>query len=170
MYGSLSASSPHIVEPDCSAGSGIWSDLHLWRSNQSKYSNGRYAWICGASSRPQPPDFSIWSIPPQEVPPPPELPASPLYQPPVGRATSLRAAIDRQAQAMRAMVPQAPTPSAPKSLASLPQALQMAPPMCQPLPSSGSLPATPYQQVVQPPIKSKGRESPLTPLLIKLWP
>ena len=44
-----------------------------------------------------PPDFSIWSIPPQEVPPPPGLPASPLYQPPMGRATSLRAAIDRQA-------------------------------------------------------------------------
>ena len=42
-----------------------------------------------------PPDFSIWSIPPPEVPLPPGLPASPLYQPPVGRATSLRAAIGR---------------------------------------------------------------------------
>ena len=30
-----------------------------------------------------PPDFSIWSMPPQEVPPPPGLPASPLYQPPM---------------------------------------------------------------------------------------
>ena len=61
-----------------------------------------------------PPDFSIWSISPPEVPLPPGLPASPLYQPPMGRATSLRAAIDRQAQAMRAMAPQAPMPSAPK--------------------------------------------------------
>ena len=105
-----------------------------------------------------PPDFSIWSISPQEVPLLPELPASPLYQPPVGRTTSLRATIDRQAQAMRAMVPQAPTPLAPKSQAPLPQAPQMVPPVHQPLPSSGSQPATPYQQAVQPPIKPKGRE------------
>ena len=104
-----------------------------------------------------PPDFSIWSIPPQEVPLPHGLPASPLYQPPVGRATSLRAAIDRQAQVMRATAPQAPTPLAPKSQAPLPQAPQMAPPMHQPLPSFGSQPATPYQQAVQPPIKPKGR-------------
>ena len=48
-----------------------------------------------------PPDFSIWSIPPQEAPLPPELPVSPLYQPPMGRASSLRATIDRQAQALR---------------------------------------------------------------------
>ena len=64
-----------------------------------------------------PPDFSIQCIPPQEVPLPPGLPVSPLYQPPMGRATSLRAAIDRQAQAMRAMVPQAPMLLAPKSQA-----------------------------------------------------
>ena len=42
-------------------------------------------------------DFSIWSIPPQEVPLPPGLPVSPLYRPPMGRATSLRAAYYRQA-------------------------------------------------------------------------
>ena len=83
-----------------------------------------------------PPDFSIWSIPPQEVPLPPGLPASPLYRPPMGRATSLRAAIDRQAQAMRATMLQAPTPSAPKS---------QAPPLQAP------------QMVVQPTIKPKGR-------------
>ena len=104
-----------------------------------------------------PPDFSIWSIPPLEVPPPPGLPASPLYQPPFGRATSLRAAIDRQAQAMRAMAPQAPKPLAPKSQAPLLQAPQMVPPVCQPLPPSGSQPATPYQQAVQLPVKPKGR-------------
>ena len=104
-----------------------------------------------------PPDFSIWSIPPQEVSPPPGLPVSPLYQPPIGRATSLRAAIDRQAQVLRATAPQAPTPSAPKSQAPLPQAPQVVPPLCQPLPSSRSWPATPYQQAVQPPSKPKGR-------------
>ena len=94
-----------------------------------------------------PPDFSIWSIPPQKAPLPPGLPVSPLYQPPMGRASSLRAAIDRQAQALRATVPQA----------SMWQAPQMVPPLCQSLPSSGSWPATPYQQAVQPPSKPKGR-------------
>ena len=85
-----------------------------------------------------PPDFSIWSIPPQEVPLPLGLPASPLYQPPVGRAPSLRATIDRQAQAMRATVPQAPKSQAPPL-----QAFQTAPSLCQPLPSSGSQLASP---------------------------
>ena len=92
-------------------------------------------------------DFTIWSIPPQEAPPPPELPISLQYRPPMGRASSLRAAIDRQAQALRVAVPQAP----------LPQAPQMAPPLHQPLPSSGSQPATPYQQAAQLPSKPKGR-------------
>ena len=109
-----------------------------------------------------PPDFSIWSIPPQEVPLPPGLPVSPLYQPPVGRATSLRAAIERQAQALRATAPQAPMPlapmpPAPKSQAPLLQSPQVAPPLHQPLPSSRSWLATPYQQAVQPPSKPKGK-------------
>ena len=104
-----------------------------------------------------PPDFSIQCIPPQEVPLAPELPVSPLYQPPMGRATSLRAAIDRQAQAMRATVPQAPMPLAPKSQAPLLQAPQVVPPLCQPLPFSRSWLATPYQQAVQQPSKPKGR-------------
>ena len=99
-----------------------------------------------------PPDFSIWSISPQEVPLPPGLPVSPLYQLPVGRATSLRATIDRQAQVLRVTALLAP-----KSQAPPPQAPQTAPPLCQPLPSSRSWPATPYQQAVQPPIKPKGR-------------
>ena len=99
-----------------------------------------------------PPDFSIWSKPPQEAHPPSGLPVSPLYQPPLGRASSLRAAIDRHAQALRATVPQAPKLPAP-----LLQAPQMVPPLCQPLPSSRSQPATPYQQAVQPPSKPKGR-------------
>ena len=105
-----------------------------------------------------PPDFSIWSIPPQEAHLPPGLPVSPLYQPSVGRASSLRAAIDRQAQALRATALQAPTSLAPTSQAPLPQAPQMVPPLHQPLSSSGSWPATTYQQAVQPPSKPKGRE------------
>ena len=59
----------------------------------------------------------------------------------------MRAAIERHAQALRAQVPQVP----------LPQAPQMVPPLRQPLPSSGSQPATPYQQAVQLPSKPKGR-------------
>ena len=102
-----------------------------------------------------PPDFSSWSIPLLEVSPPPGLPASPLHQPPMGRASLLT--LHQWALVMRAPVPQAPMPSAPRSQAPLPQAPQMAPPLCQPLPSSGSQPATPYQQTVQPPVKPKGR-------------
>ena len=110
-----------------------------------------------------PPDFSIWSIPSQEAPLTPGLPVSPLYQPPMGRASSLRAAIDRQAQALRAMVPQAPTSQAPML-----QAPQMVLPLCQPLPSSRSQPATPYQQAVQPPSKPKGRGVTFDPSTDKL--
>ena len=36
-----------------------------------------------------PPDFSSWSIPPPEVPPPLGIPASPLHWPPMGRASLL---------------------------------------------------------------------------------
>ena len=119
-----------------------------------------------------PPDFSIWSIPPLEVPLPPGLPASPLHQPPMGRASLLRATMNQQAQmlqtpglqaptsqaqALRATVPQAPMPLAPKSQAPPPQAPQTVPPLHQPLPSSRSQLATPYQQAVQPPVKPKGR-------------
>ena len=53
MYRSLSAGSPHVVEP----GSGVWSDLLLQRSNRSEYFHGRYAWIRGTSSRPHPSRF-----------------------------------------------------------------------------------------------------------------
>ena len=124
-----------------------------------------------------PQEFSIWSIPPQEVPPPPGLPVSPLYWPPMGRASLLRAAVNQQVQvlrtpgsqtpvsqtptsqdqALRATAPQAPMLSAPKLQAPPLQAPQMAPPLCQPLPSSGSWPATPYQQAVQLPVKPMGR-------------
>ena len=59
----------------------------------------------------------------------------------------MRATIERHAQALWAQAPQVPPLQAP----------QMVPPLRQPLPSSGSQPATPYQQAVQPPSKPKGR-------------
>ena len=154
VYGSLTVSSLHIVEPDCLADPGIWSDLHLRRSYRSEYSHGRYVWIHGSSSRPHPPDFSSWSIPPLEVPPPPGLPAFPVHRPPVGRASLLT--LHQQAPVLRTPAPQTPMLSALRSQVPLPQAPQMVPPLHQPLPSFGSQPATPNQQAVQPPVKPKG--------------
>ena len=57
VYGSLSVGSPHVVEPDCRTDSGARSDLLLWRNDHSEYFHGRYAWICGTSSRPHPSRF-----------------------------------------------------------------------------------------------------------------
>ena len=62
--------------------------------------------------------------------------------------------------ALQASTSQAPTSQAP----------QMVPPLCQPLPSSGSQPATPYQQAVQLPSSLRGGESPSTPPLTNLQP
>ena len=53
MGASQSAPS-HVVESDCRADSRVWSDLLLQRSNHTEYLHGRYAWICGTSSRPHP--------------------------------------------------------------------------------------------------------------------
>ena len=93
-----------------------------------------------------PPDFSIWSMPPQEASLPKGLPASPQYRPPVGRAAHMRSALHRQAQVLWAQVPQTPVPQAP----------QMVPPICQPLPPSRGQPATPYEQAMQLPSKPTG--------------
>ena len=159
MYGSLSASSPHVMEPDCSAGSGIWSDLLLLqrRSNRSEHLHGRYAWIHGASSRPYPSRFLHLEHTSSGSPSTPRATYIPAIPASHGEGFSLRAAIDRQAQVLRATMPQVPMPPASTSQAPLPQAPQMVPPLCQPLPSSRSWPATPYQQAVQPPSKPKGR-------------
>ena len=63
------------------------------------------------------------------------------------------ATVEKQAWVLRATMLWAPPPRA-----SLLQAPQMAPPLCQPLPFSGSWPATPYQQAVMPPSKPKEKE------------
>ena len=47
-----------------------------------------------------PPDYSIWSMPPQKASLPEGLPGSPWYCPSVGRAAQMRATLDRQAQAL----------------------------------------------------------------------
>ena len=172
VYGSLSVGSPHagsqIVQQ--TQGYGVTS-ISREVTDPSTPMGGMPGYVApppGLTS----PDLSIWSIPLPEVPSPPGLPASPLHQPPMGRASLLRAAMSQQAQmlqtpgsqaptsqaqALRAMAPQAPMLLAPKLQAPLPQAPQTVQPLCQPLPSSGSRPATPYQQAVEPPVKPKGR-------------
>ena len=152
MYRSLSAGSPHIVEPDCQAGSRVWSDLLLQRSNQSEYLRGRYAWIRGTSSRPHPSRFL-------------HVEHTSSGGPSATRATCIPAIPASCGEGL-------PTESCYRQTGSgtegygaagfnitgpMPQAPQMVPPLCQPLPSSRSWPATPYQQAVQPPSKPKGR-------------
>ena len=54
VYESHSARSLYVVEPDCPAGSRVWSDLLHQRSNRSGYFHGRHTRICGTSARPHP--------------------------------------------------------------------------------------------------------------------
>ena len=146
MYGSLSAGSPtswsQIVEqtPRYGLTSSCGGVTHL-----STSMGGMPGYMVPPPGL-TPPDYSIWSMPPLEASLPKGLPGCPGYRPPVGRAAQLRAALDRQAQVLRA----------PSLQALVPQAPQMAPPLCQPLPSSRGWLATPYQQAVQPPSKSTG--------------
>ena len=98
-----------------------------------------------------PPDFSIWSLPPQEIPLPKGLSASPPYPPPIGRSTQMRDALDRWAQAQQAQAPQALAQQAQMPQALVPRAPQVAPPLHQ---SPPCWPATPYQQAVHPLSKS----------------
>ena len=85
---------------------------------------------------PPPPGISIWD-PFQWKAPMSQRPATtPLYRPPAGRAERLKAAMS-----MRGLVPRAP---------------QMAPAIRQLPLLSQSQPATPYQQLVQPPSKTSG--------------
>ena len=183
VYGNFAVGSLHIMEPDCSADPGIWSDLHPWRSNQSEYSHGRYAWIRGTSSRPHPSRFLHLEHTPSRGPSTPRVPASPLPQPPVGRASLLRATVNQQvqmlqtpglqaptsqAQVLRSTAPQAPMPSAPPCKPHHHRLLRQCPPC-----TSHSHPTKVGRQ---PHISRRcsrqssprGEESPLTPLLIKL--
>ena len=117
-----------------------------------------------------PPDFSIWSIPPQEAHLPPGLPVSPLYQPPMGRASSLRAAIDKQAQALRATAPQLQCRRLQSHKPHCHRLLRW----CHPCTSHfhplgvGQQPHTSRRCSRQ--VNLRGGKSPLTPPPINLWP
>ena len=92
----------------------------------------------GGMSRlvPPPPGISIWDKFPWEAPIPQQPVTTPSYRPPIGRGEWLKAALR-----MRALVPQVP---------------QVAPAIRQLPPLPWGQPATPYQQVVQPPSKTLG--------------
>ena len=114
-----------------------------------------------------PPDFSNWSLPPSEVPLSRGLPAASQGLPGIGRSDMIRSAVERHARVQWVPGPLALAQRA-KALPMLVlHAPQVAPPLHQPRPSWA---ATPYQQVVQPPGKSTGREPHLTLPLTKLPP
>ena len=85
---------------------------------------------------PPPPGISIWDTFQWKAPIPQQLVTTPSYRPPVGRGEQLKATLS-----MRGLVPQVP---------------QIAPAIHQPPPLPQGRPATPYQQVVQPPSKTSG--------------
>ena len=137
MYGSLTVGSPHVMERDCSADPGIWSDLHLQRSYRSEYSHGRYAWIRGTSSKPHPSRFLQLEHTPSRGPSTPITSAShgeglTADSPPVDSGTE-----GPSTTGSYAVSPEVTSPTATGS--------------------SDGQPATPYQQAVQPPVKPKGR-------------
>ena len=85
---------------------------------------------------PPPPGISIWDTFPWKAPIPQQPVTSLSYRPPVGRSEWLKTALS-----MRGLVP--PVPQSALAIRQLP-----------PLPQGR--PATPYQQVVQPPSKTSG--------------
>ena len=101
-----------------------------------------------------PPDFSSWSLPPPEAPLPWGLPTASQGLPGVGRSMQIRAAVERHAWAQLVQGPWALAQWAQMPPMSAPHTPQMALPLRQPPPG---WPATPYQQVVQPPGKSTRR-------------
>ena len=114
-----------------------------------------------------PPDFSSWSLPPPEVPPPWGLPAAVQGLSCVGRSIQVRAVAEQQAQAQLAQCPRGlvqPAQTQPPAVLCTPQ---VAPPLHQPPPGQ---PATQCQQVVQPPGKSTGRGVTFDPSADKTGP
>ena len=101
-----------------------------------------------------PPDFSSWTLPPPEVPPPRGLPTAVQGLSHIERSIQVRAVAKRQAQAQLVQGPRGLAQPAQMQPLLVPRTPQMAPPLHQPPPG---WPATLYQQVVQPPGKSTGR-------------
>ena len=102
-----------------------------------------------------PPDFSSWSLPPPEAPLPQGLPTALQGLSHIERSIQVRATVERHARAQMVQDPWAPVQWALTLPTSVPHTPQMALPLRQPPPGR---PATLYQQVVQPPGKSTGRE------------
>ena len=146
MYGSFSAGFPHVVEPDCRADSRVWTDLLLWRSNPSKSLHGRYAWICGASSRPHP--SRLLHL---------EYASSGGLS--VQGTTWIPAVLTScwEGRTIESHSGQAGSGAAGSNIAgSSTTGSSDGAPLCQPLPSSRGQPAAPQQQVAQPLNKSTG--------------
>ena len=100
------------------------------------------------------PDFSNWSLPPPEIPPPRGLPTAPQGLPSIGRSDMIRNAVGKHARVQMVTDSRIPGQRTPASPMSMPHAPHAALPLHQLQPS---MPATPYQQVVQAPGKSTGR-------------
>ena len=101
-----------------------------------------------------PPDLSSWSLPPPEAPLPQGLPTASQGLSRIGKSIQVRATVERHAQAQMAQGPWALAQWALMLPMLAPCTPQMAPPLRQP---PLGWPATPYQQVVQPPGKSTRR-------------
>ena len=145
------------MEPNCPAGFRVWSDLLLQRSNRSKYFHGRYAWICGASSKPHPSRFLHLEHTSSGSPSAPRdtciptIPASrgeglltESHYRQAGSSAEGYSATGSNTTSSNIASPTAPGSSDGATLVSA-------------TPSSRSQPVTPYQQAVQLPSKPKGR-------------
>ena len=144
--------SHHVVEPDCPAGSRVWSDL-LWRSNRSKYPHGRYAWICGASPRPHPSRFLHLEHTSSGGPSAPRATGIPTIPASRGEGHPNESRYRKAGSGAAGSGAAGPTAAGSSDGATLVPAT----PILQAAASSRSQPATPYQQAVQPPSKPKGR-------------
>ena len=120
----------------------LWSQITEWtpvyRMTASSSGVTTLSTSLGDMSRlvPPPPGISIWDTSPWETPIPQQPVTIPSYRPPIGRDRWLKAT-----QGMRAPVPQVPQ---------IALAIRQLPPLPQ------GRPATPYQQVVQPLIRTSG--------------
>ena len=68
------------------------------------------------------PDFSNWSLPPPEIPPPRGLPTAPQGLPSIGRSDMIRNAVGKHARAQMVTDSQAPSQRAPVPPMSMPHA------------------------------------------------
>ena len=78
------------------------------------------------------PDFSNWSLPPPEIPPPRGLPEASQGLPGIGRSEMIKSAVGRHARAQLVAGPWAPGQCALVPPMSVPSAPQVAPPLHQP--------------------------------------